>query len=131
MSLPKKQAMEILASLSVNTVCHAIHKCRLKLYHTKKKPYGNMIQKHCHLLWPETHLNLWEKMWSDKSKLEIIFGNHRRCILRTKEEKDNSACYQRLVHHAEKGIVHQQTVLGWLGEVALRGTFGHGCTVYG
>ena len=33
-------------SLSVNTVRRAIHKCKLKLYHAKKKPYVNTIQKH-------------------------------------------------------------------------------------
>lgn len=29
--------------LSLNTVCHCIHKCRLKLYNSKKRPYINQI----------------------------------------------------------------------------------------
>ncbi len=31
--------------LSVNTIRHAICRCQLKLYHTKRKPYVNMVQK--------------------------------------------------------------------------------------
>ncbi len=29
--------------LSVNTICHAICRCQLKLYHAKRKPYVNMV----------------------------------------------------------------------------------------
>ena len=43
-------------SFSVKLVCCAIHKCRLKLYHAKKNPHVNMIQKHCHLLWAKANL---------------------------------------------------------------------------
>uniref|UniRef100_A0A9J8DA63 Tc1-like transposase DDE domain-containing protein n=1 Tax=Cyprinus carpio carpio TaxID=630221 RepID=A0A9J8DA63_CYPCA len=32
-------------TLSVNTIHHAIRRCQLKLYRSKKKPYLNMIQK--------------------------------------------------------------------------------------
>ncbi len=32
--------------LSVNTICPAICRCQLKLYHAKRKPYVNMVQKH-------------------------------------------------------------------------------------
>ena len=84
-------------SLSVNTVHRAIHKCKLKLYHAKKKPYVNTIQKRRHLLWAKAHLN-WAKwktvLWSDESKFEIVFGNHGRCVLRTKDVRDHPACYQ-------------------------------------
>ncbi len=31
--------------LSVNTIRHAICRCQLKLYHAKRKPYVNMVQK--------------------------------------------------------------------------------------
>ncbi|KAF3708097.1 hypothetical protein EXN66_Car001270 [Channa argus] len=34
-----------LKSLSVNTGRCVIHKCKLKLYHAKKKPYVNTFQK--------------------------------------------------------------------------------------
>ncbi len=30
--------------LSVNTICCAICRCQLKLYHAKRKPYVNMVQ---------------------------------------------------------------------------------------
>ena len=31
---------------------------------------------------------------SDGSQSEILFGNHGRCILQVKEERDHPACYQ-------------------------------------
>ena len=75
--------------LSVNTVRRAIHKCKLKLYHAKKKPYVNTIQKRHRLLWAKAHLKWTEAkwktvLWSDKSKFEIVFGNHGRRVIRTK-----------------------------------------------
>ena len=89
-------------SLSVNTVRRAIHKCKLKLYHAKKKPYVNTIQKRRRLLWAKAHLKWTEAkwktvLWSDESKFEIVFGNHGRRVLRTKDERDHPACYQRSV----------------------------------
>ncbi len=43
--------------LSVNTIRRAICRCQLKLYHAKRKPYVNMVQK-CHrVLWAKVHLN--------------------------------------------------------------------------
>jgi len=30
---------------SVNTIRHAIYRCQLKLYHAKRTPYVNMVQK--------------------------------------------------------------------------------------
>lgn len=38
-------AQEHFQSLSVNPVHCAMHKCRLKLYHTVKKPCVNMMHK--------------------------------------------------------------------------------------
>ena len=97
--------MEILAwaqkhlqnSMSVKTVCRAIHKCRSKPYHAKKKPYVNMIQKHCHLLWAKAHLKWTEAKWENCSVvklIKIIFGNLGHCVPWTKEERDQPACYQ-------------------------------------
>ncbi len=37
--------------LSVNTIRRAICRCQLKLYHAKRKPYVNMVQKLFGVLW--------------------------------------------------------------------------------
>ncbi len=88
--------------LSVNTVRRAICRCQLKLYHAKRKPFVNMVQKHCSALWDKAHLkrtvSKWKSvLWSDESKFDILVGNHGRCVLRTKEEGDLPACYQSSV----------------------------------
>ncbi len=89
--------------LSVNTISHVIYRCRLKLYHAKRKPFVNMVQKHRCVLWAKAHLkwtvSKWKSfLWSDESKCDILVGNHRRCcVLRAKEEGDLSACYQHSV----------------------------------
>ncbi len=62
----------------------------------------NMVQKRRRVLWDKTHLKWtvsnWKSvLWSDESKFDIIVGNHRRCVLRAKEEGDLLACYQRSV----------------------------------
>ncbi len=90
--------------LSVNTIRRAICRCQLKLYHAKRKPYVNMVQKrHC-VLWAKAHLkwivSKWKSvLWSDESKFDIgnLVGNHGRRVLRAKEEGDLPACYQRSV----------------------------------
>ncbi len=85
--------------LSVNTMRCAICRCQLKLYHAKRKPYVNMVQK-CHrVLWAKAHLkwtvSKWKSgLWSDESKFDILGGNHGRRVLRAKEEGDFPACYQ-------------------------------------
>ncbi len=88
--------------LSVNTIRRAICRCQLKLYHAKRKPYVNMVQKRCHVLWAKAHLkwtvSKWKSaLWSDESKFDILVGNHGRRVLRAKEEGDLPACYQRSV----------------------------------
>ncbi len=89
--------------LSVNTIRCAICRCQLKLYHAKRKPYVNMIQKRRHGLWVKAHLkwknvSKWKSvLWSDESKFDILVGNHRRCVLRAKEEGDLPTCYKRSV----------------------------------
>ncbi len=67
--------------LAVNTICRAICRCQLKLYHAKRKPYVNMVQK-CHRV-----------LWA----FDILVGNHGRHVLQAKEEGDLSACYLRSV----------------------------------
>ncbi len=42
--------------LSVNTICRAICRCQLKLYHAKRKSYVNMVQKRHRVLWAKAHL---------------------------------------------------------------------------
>ncbi len=88
--------------LSVNTIQRAICRCQLKLYHAKRKPYVNMVQKRHHVLLAKAHLkwtvSKWKGvLWSDESKFDILVGNHGRPVLRAKEEGDLPACYQRSV----------------------------------
>ncbi len=42
--------------LSVNTICRAICRCQLKLYHAKSKPHVNMVQKRRRVLCAKAHL---------------------------------------------------------------------------
>ncbi len=88
--------------LSVNTIRRAICRCQLKLYHAKRKPYVNMVQKCRRVLWAKAHLkwtvSKWKSvLWSDESKFDILVGNHGCRVLRAKEEGDFPACYQRSV----------------------------------
>ncbi len=62
--------------LSVNTIRRAICRCQLKLYHAKRKPYVNMVQKPRHVLWAKAHLkwtvSKWKIiLWPDDSKFDI------------------------------------------------------------
>ncbi len=72
--------------LSVNTTRCAICRRQLKLYHAKRKPYVNMVQKRHRVLLTKAHLK-WtvskskSVLWLDESKL-------------AKEERDLPACYQ-------------------------------------
>ncbi len=84
--------------LSVNTIRRAICRCQLKLYHAKRKPYVNMVQKRRRLLWAKAHLkwtvSKWKSvLWSDESKFDILVGNHGRLG----EEGELPACYQHSV----------------------------------
>ncbi len=88
--------------LSVNTIRRAICRCQLKLYHAKRKPNVNMVQKSRRVLWAKAHLKCpvskWKSvLWSDESKFDILVGNHGRCVLRAKEEGDLPACHQHSV----------------------------------
>ncbi len=42
--------------LSVNKICRTMCRCQLKLYHAKRKPYVNMVQKCRRVLWAKAHL---------------------------------------------------------------------------
>ncbi len=58
--------------LSVNTICLAICRCQLKLYHVKRKPYVNMVQKCRRVLWAKAHFKLTVSklksvLWSDET----------------------------------------------------------------
>ncbi len=48
---------------------HAIYRCQLKLYHAKRKPYVNMVQKRRRVLWAKAHLRwpLTSKMTTNSS----------------------------------------------------------------
>ncbi len=49
--------------LSVNTICRAICRYQLQLYHAKRKPYVNMVQKRRRVLWPMAHLKWTASKW--------------------------------------------------------------------
>ncbi len=88
--------------LSSTTICSYIHKCQLKLYCAKRKPYVNSVQKRRRLLWARRHLGWtitqWKRvLWSDESVFQVFFGRNGRRVLRTKEEKDHPDCYQQQV----------------------------------
>ena len=69
-------------SLPVNTAQRAVYKCRLKLHHTEKKPYVNMVQKPCCFLWTQFHFK-WKV--ENCSVVRLIQISHRGChILQTK-----------------------------------------------
>ncbi len=88
--------------LSSTTIRSYIHKCQLKLYCAKRKPYVNSVQKRRRLLWARRHLGWtitqWKcVLWSDESVFQVFFGRNGRRVLRTKEEKDHPDCYQQQV----------------------------------
>ncbi len=64
--------------LSSTTIRSYIHKCQLKLYCAKRKPYVNSVQKRRRLLWARRHLGWtitqWKRvLWSDESVFSGIF----------------------------------------------------------
>ena len=92
-------AQEHFRKPSLNTVCCDIYTCKLKFYNAKQKPYINNIQKWRRLFWAQAHLRWTDAKWksvllSEESTIQIVFGNHGRCVVRAKEEKDHTDCYQ-------------------------------------
>ncbi len=47
----------------VNTICRAICRFQLKLYHTKRKTYMNMAQKRRRVLWAKAYLKMTVSKW--------------------------------------------------------------------
>ncbi len=95
--------------LPVNTFRRAICRCQLLLYHVKRKPYVNMVQKCRRALLVKARLkwtvSSWKtsSLWSDESKFDILVGNHG--WHRAKEEGDLPACYQLSVQKPASLIV--------------------------
>ncbi len=61
--------------LSINTIHRAICRCQLKLYHAKRKPYVNMVQKRHRVLWAKAHLK-WTfsgKVFYGQTSLNLTF----------------------------------------------------------
>ncbi len=84
--------------LSVNTIRRAICRCKLKLYHAKRKPYVNMVQKCCRVLWAKAHLkwtvSKWKSvLWSEESKFDILV----EITDAVSSGLNLPACYQRSV----------------------------------
>ncbi len=68
--------------LSSTTIRSYIHKCQLKLYCAKRKPYVNSVQKRHRLLWARRHLGWtitqWKRvLWSDESVFQVFFERVR------------------------------------------------------
>ncbi len=57
----------------------------------------DMVQKPYRVLWPKAHLKWKRVLESDESKFDILVGNHKCCVLRTKKEGELPGCYQRSV----------------------------------
>src|SRR4029434_6811713 len=73
--------------LSSTTIRSYIHKCQLKLYSAKIKPYVNRVQN-CQILWARRHLGWtitqWKRvLWSEYSVFQVFFGRNGRCVLQT------------------------------------------------
>ena len=87
--------------LSVTTIHRSICRCQLKLNHAKRKPYSNMVQKCCRILWTKTHFIMdcfnVRKCSMLSPNLTFIVGSHVHCVLLAKEEGDLPPYYQRSV----------------------------------
>ncbi len=95
--------------LSVNTIRHAICRCQLKLYHAKRKPYMNMVQKPSCVLWTKAHLKWTVSKWksvqcSGESKFYILVGNQGRRVIRAKEEGGHMLPSRRRVFQQDNAI---------------------------
>lgn len=40
-----------------------------------------------------------KRLWTDESIFQTVFGNHERCVLQAKEEKEHPDCYQQKVQN--------------------------------
>ncbi len=83
--------------LSVNTIHFAICRCQLKLYHAKRKPYVNMVQKRRCVLWVNAHLK-WLEKCSIVRRVQIWHCCGKSWMpLQAKKEGDLPVCHQRSV----------------------------------
>ncbi len=57
--------------LSSTTIRSYIHKCQLKLYCAKRKPYVNSVQKRRRLLWARRHLG-WRQLGSQVETCTVV-----------------------------------------------------------
>lgn len=57
--------------ISSTTIRTYIHKCQLKLYCAKRKPYVNCVQKHRRLLWALRHLGWTITQWKRVRQIHI------------------------------------------------------------
>lgn len=82
-----------------------LHKCQLKLYGAKMKPYVNSVHKHCLLVWAQRHLwwaiTQWKHvMWSNKS---VFLGEKWTLCAPDQTKNDNQGwtwtCYQQQVQN--------------------------------
>ncbi len=69
-----------------------------------------MVQKRRRVLWAKAHLKWTVSKWksvllSEESKFDTLVRNHRRHVLRAKEEGDLPACHQRSVQKPASLIV--------------------------
>ncbi len=75
--------------------------CKNTVQYVQYIQYVNIVQKRHRVLWAKAHLKwtvVWKSvLWWEKSKFDILVGNHGRRVLRAKEEGDLPACYQRSV----------------------------------
>ncbi len=83
-----------------NLPCHL--QMPTKALSRKKKPYVNMVQKCCRVLWAKAYLKWTVSKWksvlcSGESKFDILVGKHGRRVLRAKEERDLPAFHHRSV----------------------------------
>ncbi len=78
----------------------------------------NMVQKRRRVLGSKAHLkwtvSKWKSvLWSDKSKFDILVGNHGRRVLRAKEEGNLPVCYQRSVQKPASLMVLGAACMFW------------------
>ncbi len=88
--------------LSSTTIRSYIHKCQLKLYCAKRKPYVNSVQSAVDFsglggIWdgPSHSGNVYCGQMNQYFR--YFFERNGRRVLRTKEEKDHPDCYQQQV----------------------------------
>ncbi len=103
--------------LSVNTICRAICRCQLKLYHAKRKPYVNMVQKQHRVVWAKAPLK-----WT-VSNLKMFYGQTRLNLTFLLEITDtvSSGLKRRETFQHVIRIHFKSQHLWWYGQLACFG----------